>query len=180
MEIGVCQKKVARWRRGAVGPARPPIPRSQFARVVKGVDLRSTAGNCAWVRTPLLTYPQNNTFAITSVRVMSRSHVQPTLYCVRVVHVLYCARIVHAILYALYCTRCIVRVLCALYSVLYAYCTRIVRAHCTRIVRVLYALVLYAIVRALLYAIACALLYAFCTRLLYAYCTCFVSALLYM
>ena len=24
----------------------------QFARVVKGVDLRSTAGNCAWVRTP--------------------------------------------------------------------------------------------------------------------------------
>ena len=31
---------------------------SQFARVVKGVDLRSTAGNCAWVRTPQLTvYP---------------------------------------------------------------------------------------------------------------------------
>ena len=28
---------------------------SQFARVVKGVDLRSTAGNCAWVRTPQLT-----------------------------------------------------------------------------------------------------------------------------
>ena len=28
----------------------------QFARVVKGVDLRSTAGNCAWVRTPQLTY----------------------------------------------------------------------------------------------------------------------------
>ena len=27
----------------------------QFARVVKGVDLRSTAGNCAWVRTPQLT-----------------------------------------------------------------------------------------------------------------------------
>ena len=26
----------------------------QFARVVKGVDLRSTAGNCAWVRTPQL------------------------------------------------------------------------------------------------------------------------------
>ena len=26
--------------------------RGQFARVVKGVDLRSTAGNCAWVRTP--------------------------------------------------------------------------------------------------------------------------------
>ena len=28
---------------------------SQFARVVKGVDLRSTAGNCAWARTPQLT-----------------------------------------------------------------------------------------------------------------------------
>jgi hypothetical protein len=26
----------------------------QFAREVKGVDLRSTAGNCAWVRTPQL------------------------------------------------------------------------------------------------------------------------------
>ena len=30
---------------------------SQFARVVKGVDLRSTAGNCAWARTPQLTFP---------------------------------------------------------------------------------------------------------------------------
>ena len=29
--------------------------RCQFARVVKGVDLRSTAGNCAWARTPQLT-----------------------------------------------------------------------------------------------------------------------------
>ena len=29
---------------------------SQFARVAKGVDLRSTAGNCAWVRTPQLTF----------------------------------------------------------------------------------------------------------------------------
>ena len=28
----------------------------QFARVVKGVDLRSTGGNSAWVRTPQLTY----------------------------------------------------------------------------------------------------------------------------
>ena len=28
---------------------------SQFARVVKGVDLRSTEGNFAWVRTPQLT-----------------------------------------------------------------------------------------------------------------------------
>ena len=27
----------------------------QFARVAKGVDLRSSAGNCAWVRTPQLT-----------------------------------------------------------------------------------------------------------------------------
>ena len=27
----------------------------QFARVVKGVDLRSTTGNCAWVRTAQLT-----------------------------------------------------------------------------------------------------------------------------
>ena len=29
---------------------------SHFARVVKGVDLRSTAGNCAWVRTPQVTF----------------------------------------------------------------------------------------------------------------------------
>ena len=29
--------------------------RCQFARVVKGVDLRSTAAHCAWVRTPQLT-----------------------------------------------------------------------------------------------------------------------------
>ena len=28
----------------------------QFARVVKGVDLRSTAGNCAWARTPQLAW----------------------------------------------------------------------------------------------------------------------------
>ena len=28
---------------------------SQSARVVKGVDLRTTAGNCAWVQTPWLT-----------------------------------------------------------------------------------------------------------------------------
>ena len=35
--------------------------RCQFARVVKGVDLRSTAGNCAWARTPQLTHlcPRN-------------------------------------------------------------------------------------------------------------------------
>ena len=35
---------------------RPAIHHCQFARVVKGVDLRSTAGNCAWVRTPQLTF----------------------------------------------------------------------------------------------------------------------------
>ena len=28
---------------------------SQFARVAKGVDLRSTAGNCAWAQVPQLT-----------------------------------------------------------------------------------------------------------------------------
>ena len=33
----------------------PPSGRSQFARVVKGVDLRSTGGNSAWVRAPQLT-----------------------------------------------------------------------------------------------------------------------------
>ena len=32
---------------------------SHFARVVKGVDLRSTAGNCAWVRTPQVTFCGN-------------------------------------------------------------------------------------------------------------------------
>ena len=36
--------------------------RSQFARVVKGVDLRSTAGNCAWVRTPQLTHFSDASF----------------------------------------------------------------------------------------------------------------------
>ena len=36
-------------------PRRPCFPACQFARVVKGVDLRSTAGNCARVRTPQLT-----------------------------------------------------------------------------------------------------------------------------
>ena len=34
----------------------PIFRHGQFARVVKGVDLRSTAGNCAWVRTPQLTF----------------------------------------------------------------------------------------------------------------------------
>ncbi len=37
----------------------------QFARVVKGVDLRSTAGNCAWVRTPQLTYFSDGRFVKT-------------------------------------------------------------------------------------------------------------------
>ena len=32
-------------------------PERQFARVAKGVDLRSTEGNFAWVRTPQLTTP---------------------------------------------------------------------------------------------------------------------------
>ena len=38
-----------------VGIASCFLASSQFARVVKGVDLRSTAGNCAWVRAPQLT-----------------------------------------------------------------------------------------------------------------------------
>jgi hypothetical protein len=33
----------------------PRLP-CQFARVVKGLDLRSNAGNCAWVRTPQLAH----------------------------------------------------------------------------------------------------------------------------
>lgn len=36
---------------------------SKFARVVKGVDLRSTAGNCAWVRTPQLAALESSSFA---------------------------------------------------------------------------------------------------------------------
>ena len=36
----------------------------QFARVVKGVDLRSTAGNCAWVRTPQLTFGMLGVFMV--------------------------------------------------------------------------------------------------------------------
>ena len=36
----------------------------QFARVVKGVDLRSTAGNCARVRTPQLTLCPSNSLEI--------------------------------------------------------------------------------------------------------------------
>ena len=37
------------------GRGRQLIIESQFARVVKGVDLRSTGGNSAWVRAPQLT-----------------------------------------------------------------------------------------------------------------------------
>ena len=33
-----------------------PLLPCQFARVVKGLDLRSNAGNCAWVRTPQLAH----------------------------------------------------------------------------------------------------------------------------
>jgi hypothetical protein len=33
-----------------------PWLQCQFARVVKGLDLRSNAGNCAWVRTPQLAH----------------------------------------------------------------------------------------------------------------------------
>ena len=36
------------------------IVQGQFAREVKGLDLRSNAGNCAWVRTPQLTYRAKN------------------------------------------------------------------------------------------------------------------------
>ena len=47
------------------------LPRSQFARVVKGLDLRSTTRKCAWVRAPQLTsdspskrrFPQGKTVA---------------------------------------------------------------------------------------------------------------------
>ena len=37
----------------------------QSARVVKGVDLRSTAGNCAWVQTPWLTLSHVQTSCLT-------------------------------------------------------------------------------------------------------------------
>ena len=45
----------------------------QFARVVKGVDLRSTGGNSAWVRTPQLT----------SFRAMSWSALPPAAFFAR-------------------------------------------------------------------------------------------------
>ena len=38
----------------AVQPVEAIREKSKFARVVKGVDLRSTAGGCAWVQTPQL------------------------------------------------------------------------------------------------------------------------------
>ena len=46
----------------------------QFARVAKGVDLRSTAGNCAWVRTPQLT------FQFKEIRMFKMMHVQSSCY----------------------------------------------------------------------------------------------------
>ena len=50
-------------------PRRSWFPACQFARVVKGVDLRSTAGNCARVRTPQLTCtPQMLVGTCTSIR----------------------------------------------------------------------------------------------------------------
>ena len=52
---GLCHHDRAHAPHGAVMAADFVI--SQFARVVKGVDLRSTAGNCAWAQTPQLTGP---------------------------------------------------------------------------------------------------------------------------
>ena len=50
------QSRPSRGRQGTRDEiAESAAPRSQFARVVKGVDLRSTAGNCARARTPQLT-----------------------------------------------------------------------------------------------------------------------------
>jgi hypothetical protein len=59
---------------------------SQFARVVKGVDLRSTGGNSAWVQTPQLTGPcscSDLSFSITASfslllgsRITVRAHVR--------------------------------------------------------------------------------------------------------
>jgi hypothetical protein len=37
-------------------PRPVPMGSSQFARVAQGVELRSTAGHCAWVRAPQLTF----------------------------------------------------------------------------------------------------------------------------
>ena len=45
-----CLPELERWQGSG-----KDCSQGQFARVVKGVDLRSTAGNCAWVRTPQLT-----------------------------------------------------------------------------------------------------------------------------
>ena len=59
LHFSLCAARIARpWLvpRSSCS-ARPTIPTSHFARVVKGVDLRSTAGNCAWPRTPQLTGP---------------------------------------------------------------------------------------------------------------------------
>ena len=45
----------AQGSQGSPCPCTNPEASSQFARVAKGVDLRSTGGNSAWVRTPQLT-----------------------------------------------------------------------------------------------------------------------------
>ena len=46
--------QTATWH-GLAAALAPCVVASQFARVVKGVDLRSTGGNSAWVRAPQLT-----------------------------------------------------------------------------------------------------------------------------
>ena len=46
---------LSRLKFGTRLPCKASVDSCEFARVVKGVDLRSTAGNCAWARTPQLT-----------------------------------------------------------------------------------------------------------------------------
>ena len=48
----------------------------QFARVVKGVDLRSTAGNCTWVRTPQLTLPNHFSISMPRPYVLHLAHAE--------------------------------------------------------------------------------------------------------
>ena len=49
------QKEKTKERRPSEKSQTDNVDERQFARVVKGVDLRSTGGNSAWVRTPQLT-----------------------------------------------------------------------------------------------------------------------------
>lgn len=49
---GQSQRKVRQFRATSQAAGGHPQSRCQFARVVKGVDLRSTARKCAWARTP--------------------------------------------------------------------------------------------------------------------------------